>query len=315
MRFSILLGIVTSVLSYGAHAQEFDIGQQFEDLRNIQPDLSGSSFLQQQFDATTAITSAWNGAGNTELVEGLIARSSSIDPRIVGGTPTTIEENPWQVALIVGGTPDVVRQQFCGGSLISPTVVLTAAHCVDWLEDENGVEVLSGSTYYKHGGERLEVSEIHIHPAWIDATNSNDFAILKLATPSVSGTPIPFVQSDEFEIVDRTMVVSGWGALTQGGAGSEILMRAAVPYVSTEVCNQPQSYAGQIDETMFCAGHREGGVDACQGDSGGPIITSDGEGNSVLVGVVSWGSGCALRLKYGVYGRISFVHEWIESHT
>jgi secreted trypsin-like serine protease len=76
------------------------------------------------------------------------------------------------------------------------------------------------------------------------------------------------------------------------------------------VCNQPASYNGDILASMFCAGKTEGGVDSCQGDSGGPgsaIIN----GRTTLVGVVSWGDGCARRLKYGVYSRISTAAEWI----
>ena len=80
--------------------------------------------------------------------------------------------------------------------------------------------------------------------------------------------------------------------------------------MSTTVCNQPASYNGDILASMFCAGKTDGGVDSCQGDSGGPASAII-DGRTTLVGVVSWGEGCARRLKYGVYSRISTAAEWI----
>ena len=84
-----------------------------------------------------------------------------------------------------------------------------------------------------------------------------------------------------------------------------------MPYADTAVCNDPASYNGGVRPGMMCAGYREGGIDACQGDSGGPLVwrTPDGP---VLVGVVSFGDGCARKLKYGIYTRVSAYREWID---
>jgi len=78
------------------------------------------------------------------------------------------------------------------------------------------------------------------------------------------------------------------------------------------MCNAPNAYNGHIKAGMMCAGYKEGGVDSCNGDSGGSLVwrTSDGP---VLVGVVSFGEGCARKLKYGVYTPVSAYRNWPSS--
>jgi secreted trypsin-like serine protease len=104
--------------------------------------------------------------------------------------------------------------------------------------------------------------------------------------------------------------VSGWGAISEGGPGSNQLLFVDVPVVSNTDCNKPESYDGLVSDQMFCAGARDGGLDSCQGDSGGPVV-SNVSGTNELVGVVSWGFGCARELKYGVYTRVTSVSQWI----
>ncbi len=124
------------------------------------------------------------------------------------------------------------------------------------------------------------------------------------------GKVIPTAEA-KTEVAEGTNIyVTGWGAISEGGPGSIDLLGAVVPAVSTEVCNRPESYNGDILPTMFCAGKRDGGIDSCQGDSGGPASAMI-QGRDTLVGVVSFGEGCARRLKYGVYSRISTATEWI----
>jgi secreted trypsin-like serine protease len=91
-------------------------------------------------------------------------------------------------------------------------------------------------------------------------------------------------------------------------------MAVEVPVVDQAVCNAPESYEGAITPQMFCAGEREGGKDACQGDSGGPLVTGS-LNNEQLIGVVSWGEGCARRLKYGIYTKVSAIGGWLTAFT
>jgi len=243
-------------------------------------------------------------------------RQLSLDPprgKIVGGHLTLIDNNPWQIAMVRAAVPEPTRSQFCGGSIIGNDWILTAAHCVKnsiVREDPTRVEIIAGSSQYAIGGERLKVAAIHTHPRYNQATMDNDFALLRLQTPMTKGQIIALADA-KTDLRDGTnMCVSGWGATAEGGPGAIDLLGADVPVVSTSVCNEPASYNGDILASMFCAGKKEGGVDSCQGDSGGPgsaIIN----GRTTLVGVVSWGEGCARRLKYGVYSRVSTAAEWI----
>lgn len=233
-----------------------------------------------------------------------------IDPRMVGGEPVEIKENPWQVALVFGTAPDPVRVQFCGGSLIRPGWVITAAHCVDRNTTPGKVDVISGTTYYKYGGERVKVKAIIVHENWNPVSNENDVALLQLDRDLLEAATVKIAAGD-LTIPDNTnLIVSGWGAIFENGPGSEILLGAFIPIVANTTCDR-DSYRGKIKAGMLCAGLRDGGLDSCQGDSGGPAVVKI-NGLSTLVGIVSFGEGCARREKYGVYTRVSFYRSWID---
>ena len=100
----------------------------------------------------------------------------------------------------------------------------------------------------------------------------------------------------------------------RAGADRTDLLKASVPYTDTSTCNEAAAYNGRIGPGMMCAGFKEGGVNSCQGDSGGPLVWRTAEG-PVLVGIVSFGEGCARKLKYGVYTRVSAFGDWIDRVT
>jgi secreted trypsin-like serine protease len=300
---TILLAGVTWSAAATAQAPSVDPFRQSrgiseEAFRRLQRDLSSDALRQAAPNSSAAVSR-------------LESASLRIDIRMVGGVPVEITEAPWQVALIWGHGADPVRVQFCGGSLISRNIVVTAAHCVDRNTPPERVDVVANTTFYKYGGERRKVRSIHIHQGWNPATNENDIAVLRLATDLSQVTPIALALANATIPNSSNLTVTGWGALVEGGSGSELLMGADMPVVDNDTCNRKESYDGRIKAGMMCAGLREGGLDSCQGDSGGPAMVVV-NGQRILAGVVSWGEGCARRLKYGVYTRISSYRPWLD---
>lgn len=233
---------------------------------------------------------------------------------IVGGEPAVEGAFPWQVALIGGDDAEGQRGQFCGGSIVAPEWVLTAAHCVDNFfvqKDPANLDVVAGTLKYADGGERVDATAIIVHPNWDDPSFDFDAALIKLSAPLKMGAAISLAAANAEIPVDFTVRVSGWGATTEGGAGSEDLLFVDVPAVTNETCNKPESYDGRVTDQMLCAGKSTGGFDSCQGDSGGPAVAEITDDGFTLVGVVSWGTGCARPLFYGIYTRVSTISEWV----
>ncbi|MFJ2829948.1 S1 family peptidase [Streptomyces sp. NPDC087263] len=214
---------------------------------------------------------------------------------IVGGTTTTTTAYPFVMQIT-----DASQNQFCGGTLVSATKVVTAAHCMVG-ETTSGVRVIGGRTYLNGtNGTVSKVSKIWINPSYTDATNGNDVAVLTLST-AMSYTPVSYVTSSQTSVyaTGATARVLGWGTTSESGSSSNQLRTATVPIVSSTSCTS--SYGSDyIASDMVCAGYTSGGVDTCQGDSGGPLLIG-----GVLAGITSWGEGCAEAGYPGVYTRLT----------
>jgi secreted trypsin-like serine protease len=234
-----------------------------------------------------------------------LARAQS---RIVGGVVAAPNSNKFQVGLLHKSISDNFQAQYCGGTLIKPNIVVTAAHCSDFVT-AGQVQVLTGARRLANTGAnigvRRNVTKITVHPGWTPSTNNNDVAVWELAT----NAPGPFATLATADPpVNTLLLATGWGALTEGGAFPINLMQVKLPHASRANCNDANSYNGTITNRMLCAGFNAGGKDTCQGDSGGPL-TRDPPGAPVnysqLVGVTSFGVGCARPNKFGVYTRVS----------
>uniref|UniRef100_A0A3Q3G6N9 Transmembrane serine protease 3b n=1 Tax=Labrus bergylta TaxID=56723 RepID=A0A3Q3G6N9_9LABR len=213
---------------------------------------------------------------------------------------------------IVGGNISRVgHEHLCGGSIITSRWILTAAHCV--FADPSMWVVHVGLTEQPvHGAQSLSVEQIIYHARYRPKGLDYDIALMKLSSPLVfnGNSPICLPNHRE-EFQAGTMCwISGWGSTEEEGETSVVLRSATVPLLSTKTCNHPEVYKGLISSWMICAGYLEGGTDSCQGDSGGPLAC---EHSSVwkLVGATSWGIGCAMRNKPGVYTRITSSLGWI----
>ncbi|KAL4912732.1 trypsin-like cysteine/serine peptidase domain-containing protein [Aspergillus aurantiobrunneus] len=153
-----------------------------------------------------------------------------------------------------------------------------------------------------------------MHPQYNASTVDNDIAILTLAEsliygPGIESAGLPETGTGTLSTGEE-VVVSGWGAVKEGGASSPTLRAVTVSVVSMDECKADYRDLGPITDSMFCAGAPEGGKDACQGDSGGPVVA-----NGVLIGVVSWGHGCARKGYPGVYSSTAYLRDFIGQMT
>jgi secreted trypsin-like serine protease len=239
-------------------------------------------------------------------------------PKIVGGKPAAPGEYPWQVSLVVSWIANPNQGHFCGGTIYNNQWIVTAAHCLVRVRAAD-VHLVGGTNVLLPGVHRVNVARIIMHKNYNAGTSDEDIALIELKSPLALGTTMQQIgllePSEEPAVLvkDKVLTVTGWGATAQGAAVVRDLQEVDVPFVTREVCNDPLSYNGKITENMICAGKAAGGVDSCQGDSGGPIVYRPSGSAPKLVGVVSWGEGCARPGKYGVYTRVARYNSWVKN--
>lgn len=233
------------------------------------------------------------------------------DGRIVGGTPASTASFPYVVAIADAVSfPDQPSGQYCGGTLVAPTKVVTAAHCVADNPQNQNLRVIGGrdDLRSKNGTVRV-VSSIWVHPQWskkdpkyVEA--SGDVAVLTLDR-ELPYRPIRMVTSLESGIYKQGTAtrVLGWGATKANDpATSARLRQAQLPISDQQKCEAAyRKVNDSFDPAAYvCGGFEKGGVDTCQGDSGGPLVI-----NGRLAGVTSFGNSCAKPGFPGVYTKLT----------
>ncbi|XP_068173778.1 transmembrane protease serine 5 isoform X1 [Antennarius striatus] len=235
-------------------------------------------------------------------------------PRIIGGVEASLGRWPWQVSLYYS------NRHTCGGSIITSQWVVTAAHCVhnyrlpqvsSWVVYA-GIVTRGSAKMAQQTGYAVE--KIIYNKDYNHRSHDSDIALMKLQSPlnfSDAIRPVCLPQYD-YDLPGGTQCwISGWGYTHPEDVHSpDTLKEAPVPIISTNKCNSTCMYNGEITPRMLCAGYTEGKVDACQGDSGGPLVCQD-ENVWRLVGVVSWGTGCAEPNRPGVYTKVAEFLGWI----
>jgi len=231
---------------------------------------------------------------------------------IVGGEDAEDGEFPWQVQL---RSSDSGSSLFCGGWVLNENWVGTAAHCCTG-SLPRGIHVVAGGILRKEDDEGEEqfsdVTEIVIHEEYSNRNHENDICLLHLKTAlNMTDFVQPVTLPAQMELTPEgtDCIVTGWGTLHSGDfLLPDKLQKVTVPVVGDATCSDKYGPRYEITDSMICAGVEEGGKDSCQGDSGGPMIDAE---TKALVGVVSWGIGCAEAKHPGVYTEVAYYVDWI----
>jgi secreted trypsin-like serine protease len=262
----------------------------------------------------------------------------SVQPRIVGGTTASVSTYPWQAAVdystAQSPNKNAHQRQFCGGSLLTSRIVVTAGHCVADTDpdcslacaindpggdgtakiDPNDVDVVLGRSTLTDTSQGTEYTVTAVVPRSNydgdyqgDGVPRYDVAYLVLSAASAQ-TPIKIAGTDEGALWDpgSPADISGWGSTGENGNTVDTLRSATVGVIPDSTCGSASVYGSDFDPaTMLCAGYLSGGVDTCYGDSGGPLEAPLVGGGYRLVGITGWGDGCAEANAPGVYTRVA----------
>jgi secreted trypsin-like serine protease len=224
--------------------------------------------------------------------------------QIVGGSRASIADHPYTVFLT---TADGF--QFCGGTLVDDNKVITAAHCAAGKE-LGDIMVVAGREDKESGaGMTSAVRAIWVNPQFTDVRSGADVSVLTLAE-RLPYAPLELARKDDAALYapGQPGLILGWGRTAADGQASRYLLQASVPLMTDPDC--AKSYPAYKPASMVCAGVPQGGIDSCQGDSGGPLIVA-----GKLVGITSWGEGCAAPGKPGVYTRLAAYADVLEEQV
>ncbi|CAM1310968.1 SCRASP1 (predicted) [Pycnogonum litorale] len=244
--------------------------------------------------------------------DGIVSRLA----RIVGGTDVNYGSAPWLAEIRVKTKSRSIH--WCGAVIVSEHFVISAAHCLKAFPLTSYLVRIG-----EHNQEKIDVHQrdfeierlIVPHDYNVGTKLNNDIAILKLKT--IHGIkfntflqPICLPSPNEKYVSGELCEISGWGS-THVWRSSPILQSASIPILPIGTCKSDEIYGeDRITDTMFCAGYLDGGIDSCKGDSGGPFVCTR-NGSHTLLGVISWGQGCALKNRPGVYVKVSKFVPWI----
>merc|ERR1712080_360267 len=274
--------------------------------------LVGLACGQDWGDHSTCGQSGVSNHGACQNVE--VADPADSGRKIVGGWEVTAHELPYQA-----GFTRSSGSFFCGGTIIREDTVLTAAYCTSGMS-ASGISITLGDHQRNQANSNRitrQCTQIIQHNNYQPLTINNDISLLKMSSISFNDYMRPACQpqwsnSDLYVALDA--VISGWRSTRSGGSVTQELRAVCAPFITKNQCRNSGYSSASITEAMLCAGDvANGGVDACQGDSGGPLCYKR-SGRMEIVGIVSWGSGCAQANYPGVYADVPYFQSWISNN-
>jgi len=234
--------------------------------------------------------------------------------KVVGGIEARPWEFPWQTSLRRRAT----NSHFCGGFIINNRWIMSAAHCASGETPAILVIVIGDHTRNDLSNtvrQTHDVDRIHMHEQYNARTLVNDIALTRTVQTLQFNDNIQPVCGPEptDQYAHRRTVASGWGTLFSGGpCCPQTLQYVSMNITTNAFCSAAYPIIYPVTADMICASDNTGGNerDTCQGDSGGPLVVQDADGTFRVVGIVSWGIGCASGYP-GVYARVGYQHNWV----
>ncbi|XP_024945953.1 transmembrane protease serine 9 [Cephus cinctus] len=254
-----------------------------------------------------------NPSGRPNICRDCVCGISNRKMRIVGGNVTEIHEFPWIATMSRRG------KFYCAGSLITRKHLLTAAHCLEGFNTKE-IQIVLGDhdrSIKESSTIQRRIKAVHIHENFDTYTFNNDIAVIELDSPvTFNGIirPACLPENRDIDYSGAMAVAAGWGHTGEREPISQELRKVSLPILSDEECRTAGYDKKRLTDNMFCAGYLEGKRDACQGDSGGPLHISGTYNHLEVVGIISWGRGCARPQFPGVYTKLTNYLGWLKNH-
>jgi len=222
--------------------------------------------------------------------------------RIVGGATAPKGHAPYQISL------QSRNGHVCGGAIISKTIVVTAAHCIQ-RSDPKDFKILVGTNDLSKGGTLYQVKKFIFHVRYNSPRYANDIGLIKINGEIQFNELVQPIEYSDTVVTDNSVLeLTGWGRLSAIGPIPQLLQTINLTYINYEECRKKFNYDSDVDIGHLCTLNKIG-EGACNGDSGGPLTL-----NKKLVALVNWGVPCARGLP-DAHAKISYYHDWIRTNA